>query len=98
MKNRNRALIQDLKEASQFLREEDFDCLFSSFESADDFAHELDKIANLLESNSYNPLKRVSCFYLRKKAKLWFMPTCDWDDIVSGEKGLRLGNELFEKL
>lgn len=99
MESKNVKLIRDLKEAAQFLRDEDFDCLFSSFDDAEQFASELDKIRLLIETRSINPLKILNCFYLRKKAKLfWFTPTNDWDDTVSGEKGLRLGNDIFNNL
>lgn len=92
-------LIADLKEASSLLREECFDCLWESFDSSEEFADELDKICLLLEKEGFRPFSWIKCFYLRKKAKyMWFMPTFDWDDTVSGERGLRLGNDLYENL
>lgn len=98
MENRNCVLIQCLKEASEYLRDENFDCLFSSLKCVEELASKLDQIRHLLETKNFNPAKIIECYFLRKKAKLWFMPTSDWDDIVSGEKGFRLGNDVFEKL
>ncbi|GAB2528285.1 hypothetical protein GCM10008940_33640 [Microbulbifer agarilyticus] len=99
MRPEKKKLIADLKEASSFLREEGFDCLWSSFDRSEDFADELDRICLLLEKEGFDPFSSIKCFYLRKKAKyLWFTPTFDWDDTVSGERALRLGNDLYENL
>ena len=90
-------LISDLLNASNLLRKEGIDTVFNSFESPDEFARKLDELRLLLEKRSINPFKIINCFYLRKKAKIWFAPTSDWDDTV-GENGITLGNDLFENL
>jgi hypothetical protein len=94
-------LVSDLREAASLLRDEQPSCGFSAaFDSFEEFADALDRLASVIDRGSRNPLLWPQQVYLRLRAKIWFMPTCDWDDVawVAGEKAVELGNRIYGAL
>ncbi|WP_293264946.1 hypothetical protein [Neptunomonas sp.] len=98
MNLKDQSLITNLRAASKLLVDGQFDCVFSTFSSVEQFASELDSLSKSIENGTQNPIAWIKLFAARKRAKLWFVPTGDWDDIAEGEEAIKLGGLIYENL
>lgn len=94
-------LIENLKLAASIAREKPGLPNFPSehFDDAELFALKLDDLVQSLRDSSQSPLKWLVAFFKRKRAKLYFYPTFDYDDFCSHhEDSVEIGNSILSSL
>ncbi|QTH71134.1 hypothetical protein [Pseudoalteromonas xiamenensis] len=97
--NNRESLLNKLRQAAELVRESS-DVHSDYFTSAESFAVEIERLADLVSKSNHSPLAYFRALIARKRAKYtWCAPTFDLDDYLVGTpQAAEFGNSIYALL